>query len=157
MFCTLSGRSLRWNTPVFSRFTSREHAKLHRLPFFSHSCASWSPRGEAPKVLWAKVISKRSKELKSDPGSCPGEGGGGGAGNGPWSYRFLAFHVRSSSRTIASMCETVWEQQQKEVRLRSDSTVWSDFAFGPVGNCFLCCNQFFVFRRVYIFKWKAQN
>ena len=34
MFCALSGRSLSWNTPVFSRFTSREHAKLYRLPFF---------------------------------------------------------------------------------------------------------------------------
>ena len=28
MFCALSGRSLSWNTPVFSRFTSREHANL---------------------------------------------------------------------------------------------------------------------------------
>ena len=25
----------------------------------------------SPKVLWGKVISRRSKELKSDPGSCP--------------------------------------------------------------------------------------
>ena len=40
--------------------------------------------------------------------------------------------------------ETSWEQQQhQEVRLRSDSTVWSEFAFGPVGHCFLCCNRFF--------------
>ena len=47
------------------------------------------------------------------------------------------------SRTVASMRETGWEQQQhQEVRLRSDSTVWSEFAFGPVGHCFLCCNQF---------------
>jgi len=49
-------------------------------------------------------------------------------------------------RTVASMCETGWEQQQ-EVRLRSffvaiRSTVWREFAFGPVGHCFLCCNQF---------------
>ena len=28
MFCALSGRSLSWNTPVFCRFTAREHAKL---------------------------------------------------------------------------------------------------------------------------------
>ena len=28
MFCALSGRSLIWNTPVFCRFTAREHAKL---------------------------------------------------------------------------------------------------------------------------------
>ena len=41
MFCALSGRSLSWNTPVFSRFTSRVRTrKLHRLPFFSHSYAS---------------------------------------------------------------------------------------------------------------------
>ena len=46
------------------------------------------------------------------------------------------------SRTVASMRETGWEQQQKEVRLRSDSTVGSEFAFAPVGHCFLCCNQF---------------
>ena len=55
------------------------------------------------------------------------------------------------SRTVASMRETGWEQQQKtrkqqqhqEVRLRSDSTVRSGFAFGPVGHCFLRCNRFF--------------
>ena len=47
------------------------------------------------------------------------------------------------SRTVASMRETGWEQQQ-EVRLRSDSTVWrSEFTFGSVGHCFLCCNRFF--------------
>ena len=47
------------------------------------------------------------------------------------------------SRTVASMRETGWEQQQQHqgVRLRSDSTVWSEFAFGPVGHCLLCCNQ----------------
>ena len=71
MFCALSGRSLSWNTPVFSRFTSREHANLIRLPFFSHSWASSSFKGAAPRVLWEKVISRRSKELKSDPRSCP--------------------------------------------------------------------------------------
>ena len=37
MFCALSGRSLSWNTSVFSRFSSREHPKLHRLPFLSRS------------------------------------------------------------------------------------------------------------------------
>ena len=46
------------------------------------------------------------------------------------------------SRTVASMRETGWEQQQ-QVRLRSDSTVWSEFAFGLVGYCFLCCKHFF--------------
>ena len=40
-----------------------------------------------------------------------------------------------------SMHERGWEQQQEEVRLRSGSKVWSGFAFGPVGHCFLCCNQ----------------
>ena len=34
MFCALSGRSLGWNTPVFSRFTSREHANLIGCHFF---------------------------------------------------------------------------------------------------------------------------
>ena len=48
------------------------------------------------------------------------------------------------SRTVASMRETGWEQKEhQEVRLRGDSTVWSEFAFGPVGHCFLCCNRFF--------------
>ena len=46
-------------------------------------------------------------------------------------------------RTVASMLETGWEQQQQQVRLRSDSKVWSELAFGPVGHCFLCYNQFF--------------
>ena len=71
MFCTLSGRSLNWNTPVFSRFTSREHSNFVSCHFFSHSCVSSSFKDAAPKVLWEKVISRRSKELKSDPGSCP--------------------------------------------------------------------------------------
>ena len=72
IFCALSGRSLSWNTPVFSRFTSRVRTrKLHQLPFFSHSCASSSFKDVAPKVLWEKFISRRSKELKSDHGSCP--------------------------------------------------------------------------------------
>ena len=39
--------------------------------FFLHSRASSSYKGAAPKVLWEKVTSRRSKELKSDPGSCP--------------------------------------------------------------------------------------
>ena len=34
MFWTLSGRSLSWNTPVFSRFTSREHANFISCHFF---------------------------------------------------------------------------------------------------------------------------
>ena len=46
------------------------------------------------------------------------------------------------SRTVASMRGTGWEQQQ-EFGLRSDSRVWSEFAFGAVGHCFLCYNQFF--------------
>ena len=46
------------------------------------------------------------------------------------------------SRIVASMRETGWKQKQQEVCLHSDSTVWSEFAFGPVGHCFLCCNQF---------------
>ena len=46
------------------------------------------------------------------------------------------------SRTVASMRETGWEQHQ-EVRLPSDLTVRSEFAFGPVGHCFLCCDRFF--------------
>ena len=41
------------------------------LPFFSHSCASSSLKDAAPKVSWEKVIPRRSKELKSDPGLCP--------------------------------------------------------------------------------------
>ena len=50
------------------------------------------------------------------------------------------------SRTVASMRETgLNKQQHQEVRLRSDSTVWSEFTFGPVGHCFLRCNRFFFF------------
>ena len=65
MFCALPGRSLSWNTPVFNRFTSREHANFIGCDFFSHSYASSSFKGEAPKVLWEKVLFRRSKELKT--------------------------------------------------------------------------------------------
>ena len=70
----------------------------------------------------------------------------GGAGNGLWSWSWSSMiaPVKKSvnqSRTVASVRETGWEQQQ-EIRLRSDSTVWSELSFGPVGHCFLCCNQF---------------
>ena len=34
MFCALSGRSLSWNTTVFTRFTSREHANFIGCHFF---------------------------------------------------------------------------------------------------------------------------
>ena len=34
MFCALSGRSLSWNTPVFSRFTSKEHSNFIGCHFF---------------------------------------------------------------------------------------------------------------------------
>ena len=34
MFCALSGRSLSWNTPVFSCFTPREHANFIGCDFF---------------------------------------------------------------------------------------------------------------------------
>ena len=34
IFCALSGRSLSWNTPVFSRFTPREHANFTICHFF---------------------------------------------------------------------------------------------------------------------------
>ena len=37
------------------------------------------------------------------------------------------------SRTVASMHETGWEQQQKQVRLRSDSTVGSERGGGHLG------------------------
>ena len=40
MFCALLGRSLSWNTPVFSRFTSRKHANFigyHTLVLPHHS------------------------------------------------------------------------------------------------------------------------
>ena len=51
------------------------------------------------------------------------------------------------SRTVASMRETGWEKQQ-EAHLRSDSTVWSEFAFIilvllVIAFFRLCHNQFF--------------
>ena len=51
------------------------------------------------------------------------------------------------SRTVASMRETGWEKQQ-EAHLRSDSTVWSKFAFMilvllVIAFFRLCHNQFF--------------
>ena len=76
---------------------------------------------------------------------------GGGGGGGRWlatAFDLAAIQlsmiapVKNHSRTVASMRETGWEQH-KEVRLRCDSTVWSEFAFGPVGHCLLSCNRFF--------------
>ena len=68
MFCALSGRSLSWNTPVFCRFTAREHAKL----LFIIMCFDpYHSKARAPKVLWEKGIFRRSKELNSDLRSCP--------------------------------------------------------------------------------------
>ena len=52
----------------FQPFYLQRTRKLYRV---SHSCASSSFKEAAPKVLWEKVISRRSKELKSDPDSCP--------------------------------------------------------------------------------------
>ena len=46
-------------TLPFNRFTSREHANFISCHFFSHSYASSSFKGAAPKVLWEKVISRR--------------------------------------------------------------------------------------------------
>ena len=72
MFCALSGWIFELKHSHFHSFFAREHAKLHRMPFFfSFSCASLSFKGTAANVLWEKGISRRSKELKSDPRSCP--------------------------------------------------------------------------------------
>ena len=46
------------------------------------------------------------------------------------------------SRTVASMRETGWEQHQ-EVRLRSDSTVWSEFALVLLVIAFFAVTNFF--------------
>ena len=46
-------------TLPFSRFTSRENANFISCHFFSHSCASSSFKGAAPKVLWEKFISRQ--------------------------------------------------------------------------------------------------
>ena len=48
------------------------------------------------------------------------------------------------SRPVASMRETGWEQQQhQEVRLRSDSRVWSEFALGLLVIAFFAVTDFF--------------
>ena len=56
----------------------------------------------------------------------------GGAGGLATAFDLAAFRLSmitpvkksvNHSRTVASMRETGWEQQHKEVRLRSDSTV----------------------------------
>ena len=46
-------------TLPFNRFTSREDANFISCHFFSHSCASSSFKGAAPKVPWEKVIYRR--------------------------------------------------------------------------------------------------
>ena len=48
------------------------------------------------------------------------------------------------SRPVASMRETGWEQQQRqEVRLRSDSRVWSEFALDLLVIAFFAVTDFF--------------
>ena len=46
-------------TLPFNRFTSREHANFISCHFFSHSYASSSFKGAAPKVPWEQVIYRR--------------------------------------------------------------------------------------------------
>ena len=58
--CFASCQVYLWTeTLPFNSFTSREHANFISCNFFSHSCASSSFKGAAPKVLWEKVISRR--------------------------------------------------------------------------------------------------
>ena len=49
------------------------------------------------------------------------------------------------SRTVASMRETEWEQQQhqKFVLAEIRRCEVNSLLVGPVGHCFLCCNRFF--------------
>ena len=58
-------------TLPFSAVLPLENTQTSSVAIFFLSCASSSFKGVAPKVLWDKVISRRSKELKSDPDSCP--------------------------------------------------------------------------------------
>ena len=58
-------------TLPFSAVLPLENTQTSSVAIFSHSWASSSFKGAAPRVLWEKVISRRSKELKSDPRSCP--------------------------------------------------------------------------------------
>ena len=58
-------------TLPFSAVLPLENTQTSSVALFSHWCASSSFKGSAPKVLREKVISTRSKELKSGPGSCP--------------------------------------------------------------------------------------
>ena len=58
-------------TLPFSAVLPLENTQSSSVAIFSHSWASSSFKGAAPRVLWEKVISRRSKELKSDPRSCP--------------------------------------------------------------------------------------
>ena len=69
MFCALSGRSLSWNTLVFSRFTPKEHANFIICHFFhSHMLPHHS---KTQLLRYCGTRSFLSKELKSDPDSCP--------------------------------------------------------------------------------------
>ena len=58
-------------TLPFSAVLPLENTQTSSVAIFSHSWASSSFKDAAPRVLWEKVISRRSKELKSDPRSCP--------------------------------------------------------------------------------------
>ena len=64
MFCALSGRYLSWNTPVYSRFTSREHEKLHRLPFFSYACVPYHSKAQLLKYCGKRSFLGVAKSWK---------------------------------------------------------------------------------------------
>ena len=123
--------------------------KTRSSVFWSLVGSSTSPLVDArscPELCMCKSSVFCSEHLSHRFG-WPSQGGGGLA----TAFDLAAFWLSmvapvkksvNHSRIVASMRETGWKQKQQEVCLRSDSTVWSEFAFGPVGHCFLCCNQF---------------
>ena len=125
--------------------------KTRSSVFWSLVGSSTSPLVDArscPELCMCKSSVFCSEHLSHRFG-WPSQGGGGGLAT---AFDLAAFWLSmvapvkksvNHSRIVASMRETGWKQKQQEVCLRSDSTVWSEFAFGPVGHCFLCCNQFF--------------
>ena len=119
-------------------FFAFNYSRERRMSRRSHKLITWNilpPGGilsqphpfRGPYLDKCRALITRSRPLNS-----------AGAGNSLWSCRFRASNHESVNHE-ASTRKTGWEQ----ICLPINSSMWNEFAFGPDGRFFLCCNQFF--------------
>ena len=71
MLCALSSRSLSWNTPVFSRFTSREHANFIGCHFFHTHVLSHLSKAQLLRYCGKRSFLGVAKSWKATPDRVP--------------------------------------------------------------------------------------